>query len=201
VPTVFKQGERYQITATVPAGLGSYGTQTAMQSALDQVAPGEFKIASVSVSGTSATVVVDVVGPNFTVPALVTTEVSAAIMQGVSFSVADMGPTPSGAGAADLQVSGPYNPVTQMQVGKTYLISMAPIAGSTLATQVQQLTASGTQVANTVSQSWDVNQVPSGWPSSDSNPNEWRMVITYVSGPGPQAPAEATIFTTGGSTT
>ncbi len=202
VPTAVQHGERYQVTANAPSGLGAYATQSAMQSALDQIAPGEFKIASVTVTGASVVVVVDVVGPSIPMPALVTADVAAILAQGVSFSVADMGPTPSGAGVPSILVAGPYTKVSQMQVGETYLVSLAPIAGQTLATAVQNLTmaSAGSTATYTVSQSWDVNQVPAGWPASDSNPNEWRMVVTYASGSGPQTPAGFNIFATGGAT-
>jgi hypothetical protein len=144
---------------------------------------------------------VDVVGPSYTVPALVTADVAAILAQGVNFTVADMGPTPSGAAVPSILVAGPYNPATQMQVGETYLVSLAPIAGQTLASTVQNLATSsaGSTTQYTVSQSWDVNQVPAGWPASDSSANEWRMVVTYVSGPGAETPTGFKIFTTGGA--
>jgi len=208
LPSVLKNGERYSIVGTAPAGLslGSYGTQTAMQSALDQLAPGEFKVASLSfaTSGSvlTVTMVVDVIGPDYTVPALATSDVAAITSKGISFTVTDMGPTPSGAGVPDVLMAGPYNPVTQMQVGETYLVSLAPIAGQTLATTVQNLTTASAQsnAQYSVSQSWDVNQVPASWPSQDSNANEWRMVVTYTSGSGAQTPTGFNIFTTGGAT-
>jgi len=203
VPSVLKQGERYQITAAAPAGtLGAYGTQSTMQSAIDQIAPGQFKIASLTVSGTNVVVVVDVVGPDYTVPALVTADVAAVLARGISFTVADMGPTPAGAAVPSLLVSGPYNQVSQMQVGETYLVSLSPIAGQTLASTVQNLTTSSAQSSAqyTVSQSWDVGQIPAGWPSQDQGSNEWRMVITYASGSGPQSPSGFNIFTTAGAT-
>lgn len=202
LPTLLKQGERYKVVLVVPAAIpvGAYGTQAGAQSALNQIAPGQFKVSQITVVGGTVTMLVDVVGPDYTVPASVTTQLAGLTSAGITFQATDMGATPSGAGVPDILVAGPYNPTTQMVSGETYLVSMPPIAGQSLASTVQNLTTSSAQGTSqyTVSQSWDVNQVPASWPSQDSNANEWRFVIT-LTGAGPQSPTGFHIFTTGGA--
>lgn len=129
--------------------------------------------------------------------------------------------TSSSGAVPDVGTAGPYKPVLvtpasasvpvaapYMQQGETYLLSMPPISGLTLATAVsnlQKASAQGPNVATTgaftVLQSWDVNQVPASWPSSDSSPNEWRMVITLAGGtqPLPVPIPGANLFSTGGA--
>lgn len=89
-------------------------------------------------------------------------------------------PKTAAAGSApDILTSGPYNVVQPGQMfksGQIYLLSAPPVPEQTLAATTASLSSLGL----TVLQSWDVNQVPANWPKSDSDLNEWRMVVSYT---------------------
>ena len=113
----------------------------------------------------------------------------------------------SGAAVPAIATAGPYQPVTVMQQGETYLFSAPPIAGVTLVQAVSSLQTASANSPNVatvgkfnVLQYWDVGQVPANWPSSDSNSNEWRMVLTLSGGTQPvPAPMGGNVFSTGGA--
>ncbi len=96
---------------------------------------------------------------------------------GCSVSVVDNGVSPT---TPTLNVSGPFTPVAngaQLTAGATYLESVPPTSGQTLSDLVNQFTGTG---IFSVSQSFDVGTVPTGWPSTDSDPNRWRVVVAYT---------------------
>ncbi len=133
--------------------------------------------------------------------------VLAALGVGAYFIFKPKAAATSAVAAPAVATAGPYTPVTTMQQGETYLFSAPPIPGTTLATAVSALqtaSAASPNVATvgkfTVLQSWDVGQVPANWPSSDSNANEWRMVLTLSGGTQPvPAPMGGNVFSTGGA--
>ena len=68
-----------------------------------------------------------------------------------------------------------------LQPYETYLVSMSPVAGQTLAQFVASLQQN---ITVKVLQSFDVGSLPPvGWPSSDTGTTRWRLVISRGTAP------------------
>lgn len=101
LPVPLRKGERYLVMLSGPASIiqsPTLANQAGAQQVLDQLAPGEFRVVSLTVGGTppTASLIIDVIGPDFTPPAAVLQGVQTLIGLGASFTVTDTGPTPGG---------------------------------------------------------------------------------------------------------
>jgi hypothetical protein len=116
IPTTLKAGEQYKFVMTAKSGTptSSAPNQTAIQQFLDSMAPGQFQVVSTSVASQplpTLTVVFNVVGQDYSVgqiPASVEGNIAA---QGItSLVVTDLGPS---------------GPITQLQPGYRYGLTLA----------------------------------------------------------------------------